>query len=184
MKKQHKPLMPDQSATLKEAVNFLTEENVKAYKLIERLNRKCDYLLKIVTENKSDMLQKTGIIITILLRLLSPGILHAQDDLYMSSDRKQVKSGVVTFKTDTEKIQFCLGQYYKQRQTGLIYSISGSAVIVGSAIAFQNNKQVMKAGMVIGGILDLTGFVVTIDAEKWLNKASISITPTSVKINF
>jgi hypothetical protein len=79
MKKHHKPVQPDESATLREAISFLSDENVKAYKIIERLTRKCDYLLKIVTENKSEMLKKTGIIITVILRLLLPEMIMAQE---------------------------------------------------------------------------------------------------------
>jgi hypothetical protein len=81
MKKDHKPATPEQSATLKEAIQFLTDENVKAYKIIERLNHKCEYLMKIINENKSAMLKNTGIIITMLINSFMPHMLHAQEPM-------------------------------------------------------------------------------------------------------
>jgi hypothetical protein len=81
MTKEHKPPSPEQSATLKEAIQFLTSENVKAYKIIERLNHKCEYLMKIINENKSAMLKNTGIIITMLINSFMPHMLYAQEPM-------------------------------------------------------------------------------------------------------
>jgi hypothetical protein len=42
----------------------------------------------------------------------------------------------------------------------------------------------METGTIVGGLVGITGVVITLDAEKWLKKASISISPTAIKINF
>lgn len=103
------------------------------------------------------------------------------DDLYYHS---KTKSDTVQHRTNIQNVQFCLGSYYKQRQTGLMVSILGGAVTGVSVLAINNSPGGQQAGVIFGGILSLSGIFITLDAEKWLKKASISISPTSLKVNF
>jgi len=112
------------------------------------------------------------------------GSLSAQDDIYNTAPQKSPKSDSALFKSDIEKIQFCLGSYQQQRQTALIVTLLGSSIAAISVLALDNAPQAQTAGTYAGGIIAVTGIIINIDAEKWLRKASISISPTSLKINF
>ena len=120
----------------------------------------------------------------ILLCMIFYGSLSAQDDLYYSPKMKTTKSDTAIFKTDVAKVQYCLGKYYKQRQTGYVTSILGGAISVLSIVAIDDSSSGRKIGSVVGGIVTIAGGLISLDAEKWLKRASISISPTSLKINF
>jgi hypothetical protein len=97
---------------------------------------------------------------------------------------KSAKSDSTLFKTDVAKIQYCLGSYYQQRQTGLMVSILVGVIGGVSFVAISNSSNGRKIGSIVGGIVEIAGIAITLDAEKWLKRASISISPTSLKINF
>lgn len=101
------------------------------------------------------------------------------DDLYYthSAIRDSVKS-------DIQNIKYCLGRYSEQRTTGLSLFVIGSAISALSLQALDNSSEVQKVITIGGGILSLVGIGITIDAEKWTHRASISVSPGGVKINF
>lgn len=123
-------------------------------------------------------------LLIILPFILVSGILIAQDDLYYSPKMKATQADTILYKTDIVKVQYCLGNYYQQRQTGLIMSLLGASISTVSIFAINNSEKAKEIASVVGGLIGVTGFIITIDAEKWLKRASISISPTSLKIKF
>lgn len=120
-------------------------------------------------------------IFTTLIIVLSCTILAAQDDLYNS---RKIRQDTIFYRTNVDKVQYCLGQYYQQRQSGIMLTFGGAALTIVSELALTNAPKARGAGAVMGGIVSLAGFAITLDAEKWLRNASIKISPTSLIINF
>lgn len=132
-------------------------------------------------KQKSDM-KRIILAITILTIYLSAS---AQTSIYSPAKTKpSAPREITSFKTDTEKIQYCLGNYYQQRQSGLMLTIGGGALSTVAVLALQTSPKAMDAGIIMGGVISIVGIGVTFDAEKWLKKASISITPSSLKLTF
>lgn len=115
------------------------------------------------------------------LLLLLPLNLFSQDDLYYSFRTKSINDTLI-IKDDITNIQYSLRRYYEQRQTGITMCFGGTVLALVSPIA--NAEKQRKIGVIAGGIIGVTGFFITLNAEKWLKKASISISPGGVKINF
>lgn len=90
----------------------------------------------------------------------------------------------ISFKSDIQKVQYCLGNYYNQRQTGFIIAVIGSSVALTSQLALNNSPQAKKTGTIIGGAVAIIGTIIIFDSDKWMKRASISISPTSIKITF
>jgi hypothetical protein len=102
----------------------------------------------------------------------------------ISSSQINREYDTLKLRTDVQNIQRCLGKYYTQRQNGLMFSVAGAAVSTVSLLALDNAPKPQQIGAIAGGVLCIFGVGITLDAEKWLKKASISITPGSLKVSF
>ena len=104
------------------------------------------------------------------------------DDLYFSPEKRN-QSDTSLIKNEVDNIRYNLGKYHKARQTGISFSIAGAAVTTLTLFVLKDSDA-QQALLFIGGISSFAGLVIIIDAEKWLKRASISISPGSVKFNF
>jgi hypothetical protein len=120
--------------------------------------------------------------ITLLLMccFICNGLTFAQDDLYYSNT-KAVKD-TITIGNDLENIKYCLAKYHDQRMTGLAVSLS-SGLFGGVSYALNDNS-IAKPLLVLSGLLGITSAIIYIDSEKWLKRASLSVSPGGFKITF
>lgn len=116
----------------------------------------------------------------ILIALLSIFSLN----LLCQTDRIITRRDTVVFKTDIEKVQYCLGEYYHERETGLILTMLGTSIAIVSSIAIVNNEQARKGGIIAGSVIGIVGLGITIDSDKWIKRSSISISPGKLTLNF
>ena len=119
-------------------------------------------------------------IFILILSLFFSFSVTAQDDLYYSREKKDT----IKIASDIENIKFCLGKYHAQRQTGLLFSFSGAAILTASAFVSTEEKTAQTGLAIAGGAFMLTGACITLNAEKWLKKASIKVSPGSLRITF
>lgn len=119
-----------------------------------------------------------------ILLLCTTSSVYSQDDLYYSPQMKSTSSDSILIKSDVDNIRYCLGNYYKQRQIGLITSFSGASIGLISAFALNETSNAQVIGLAFSGIIGLTGTIMILDSEKWLKNASIQISPGSIKFKF
>jgi hypothetical protein len=109
----------------------------------------------------------------------------AKDELYYSAPKSGILNKPIPgLSTDTDKVQYYLGRYHKERQVGFTFVLIGALTGGASALLANNKPKDAKTALIISGVSSLTAVVIFLDAEKWLKKASISISPTSLVINF
>lgn len=107
-----------------------------------------------------------------------------EDDLYYSPKKRIIKQDASEFTTDIQIVQYNLGKYYSERQAAYGFSL-GAVVASGFAIATINsNNKTSNYALIVSGVFLITGAIIFYDSEKWLKRASISISLTSLKINF
>lgn len=100
-----------------------------------------------------------------------------QDDLYYQPNTSRKIDSI------SNSLQANLFRYHKERQTAFMLTISGVLLSTASMVITEEPK-VQQVTAIAGGVIGITGYIVLIDAEKWLKRASLSIGPGSVKINF
>jgi hypothetical protein len=156
---------------LKKSLDNVTDKLIRSYKIIARLNYQNNSMRKRLMNVK-----RTAPFFLLILISING---FCQDDLYTTAKKDTIFIG-----NDIENIQYCLGKYYQHRQTGLLFSLSGAAVltVAGFAVADESNAKTITA--IMGGLLITTGVCYTFYAEKWLKKASIKVAPGGIRINF
>jgi len=121
---------------------------------------------------------------------LSCSILNCQDNRYsrlypLTTQDSLITPGAV-IKTDIANIQYCLNKYYKERQIG-IYCEIGTAVTGAACFytALYSDAHRMRQILIITSVgLAAATLAIHIDAEKWLKRASIKLSPGSFKVYF
>ncbi|HUX56265.1 MAG TPA: hypothetical protein VMV77_04780 [Bacteroidales bacterium] len=108
---------------------------------------------------------------------------RANDDLYNALPQEKFRD--LTFTNDIDKMQYCLGKYRRERQIGYMNAGIGAAAL-GIYFGQINNDlpNLAKTTIVMSVIFEISSVIIFIDAEKWLKRASISISPTALIINF
>jgi hypothetical protein len=98
----------------------------------------------------------------------------------------QVKTDSVMIRLD--RIQYCMGQYHKEKMISHEMMIGGAVIAIVSAVTATYDEMGYMtsggAGMIIGGLISVAGVVVSIDAEKWMKRGSIKVGLGRVVINF
>jgi len=109
---------------------------------------------------------------------------QVQDDLYYSPQMKAAKKDALKPITDIQVIQSNLKKYYNERQIAFaLCAIGFLGAGIGTAMIKENEKTAGSA-YIFSGLFTFSSMVVFYDSEKWLKRASVSISPTSLKINF
>lgn len=126
----------------------------------------------------------SSILILLSFSIFSQKQEKREDDLYYSPKKRIIKQNASEFTTDIQIVQHNLGKYYSERQTAYGFSL-GAVVASGFAIAtINNNNKTSNYALIVSGVFSITSAIIFYDSEKWLKRASISISPTSLKINF
>jgi hypothetical protein len=120
--------------------------------------------------------------ITLLMFLAVCNILSAQDDLYSTQWRKKTNVDSIVLNTNTQIIQYNLGRYYKERQTAIGFAMG--SVLISSLSLFDSESKYAQYFLIASGVTGIISTFTFIHAERWLKRASISISPGGVKINF
>ena len=99
----------------------------------------------------------------------------------------QEKEDSLSYDAIIKDIQFNLGEYHNERQTA--YCLASFALFcsaAGTTLALLNNEERVGPVVAFGlsGITFVASYFIFVDSEKWLKRASITISPTSLKINF
>ena len=78
-----------------------------------------------------------------------------------------------------------LNLYVKHHNKGVVLTLAGGAIMAGGAgLLSQSNSVLPKIGMVVGGLLSLTGFVYILESPVHIKRAAIMLNATGVGIQF
>ncbi len=134
-------------------------------------------------------MKKLFILMTFLLSCL---ILNSQDNKYsrsypITTPDTLLAQGMV-IKTDIANIQYCLGKYYQERRIAAYFEI-GAAVSFATFYALavytdsdSHGLEQILLGSSVG--LAVAGVGIYIDADKWLKRGSIRLSPGSIRVYF
>jgi hypothetical protein len=129
-------------------------------------------------------------LIVLMPLLLSCLILNCQDNRYslsypVTTPDTSMAPGVV-IKTDMANIQYCLGKYHQERRIGTYIEIG--ALVTGSACfvsVFYGDSQLASQLLLVASVgLAVSTLAIYIDADKWLKRGTIKLSPGSVRVYF
>jgi hypothetical protein len=85
---------------------------------------------------------------------------------------------------EIEYIRLCLNEYHNERHTAICLGFAGFAFTSGSY--FVNDNISRYTFSIMGGLTSLAGFILILDAEKWIKRIAIkpSTTGLGVKVTF
>lgn len=86
--------------------------------------------------------------------------------------------------SDIKAIKENLAKYCGQRQTGIVLALGGGSVALVSHLAIVNSAQAKKVAVIAGCLAGIAGVCITIDADKWIRRASLGISPGKLTLNF
>jgi len=118
-------------------------------------------------------------VVIIFLLAQSPSL--AQDDLYYG---KPKQSDSVVVMQDLQYVQYCLGKYYKERQSA--FMLLGLSIVMssGAVIASNQNPDLADKIFIGSAISGLTSIIIFYDSEKWLKRGSVTISASGIKVTF
>ena len=129
-------------------------------------------------------------LLILLTLFLSCSVMSGQDNRYFRSypagtPDSLLVTGVV-IKSDIANIQYCLDRYSRERQiskyTGLGTLASGAAMF--TSIFFLDVDGLDQILMISTITLGAATLVIDIDADKWLKRGSIKLSPGSIRVYF
>ncbi|MFZ4705454.1 MAG: hypothetical protein ACOYMF_05545 [Bacteroidales bacterium] len=128
----------------------------------------------------------------ILILCIAGNLIYAQsnkkerfkgDDIYFENSKGNKKIIQPGEMTQSKLIIENLNKYRKERLTASVIQIAGAGAIAGSfAIKDQNDTQL--AVQVGGGALILIGYIMSINAERHLNKKNLTFTGNGLALRF
>jgi len=109
-----------------------------------------------------------------------------QDTLNISSPIRQNYLNINSFKfqEQIDNIQLNLSKYRKERQTGALMGFGAVATGVTAFVLYDKNYEVSQAFSAAALITGVASVIFYLDAEKYLKRASIKISPVGLKVNF
>ena len=102
------------------------------------------------------------------------------NEYYIERDYQQIYVDELTKTPGRE-----LNLYVKHHNKGLILTLAGGLIMGGGAgLLSESNSALPKIGMVVGGLLSLTGFVFILEAPVHIKRAAIILNATGVGIKY
>jgi hypothetical protein len=103
-----------------------------------------------------------------------------QNEYYIAKDYKQIYVDEFTNTPGKE-----LNLYVKHHTKGVILTMAGGLIMGGGAgLLSQSNSVLPKIGMLMGGLLSLTGFIYILEAPVHIKRAAIILNATGVGIKY
>lgn len=122
--------------------------------------------------------------------LLTCAVLNSQDSRFYRSYPQSTPDSLLTpgvvIRNDIANMQYCMGQYYKERRIAAFCEI-GSAVTFASfyAVAVYTDVDGLDRMLLASSVaLAAATMVIYIDADKWLKRGSIKLMPGSIRVYF
>ncbi len=122
--------------------------------------------------------------------LFSCTILNSQDNRFyrsypLSTPDSLLVPGVV-IKNDLSNMQYCMGKFYQQRRIAAYCEIGSVAAFAAFyAVAVYTDVDGLDKLLLASSVmLAAATLVIYIDADKWLKRGSVRLTPGSIRVYF
>jgi len=131
---------------------------------------------------------KKSVILFVLILLCS--ILNSQDNRFyrsypMSTPDSLLTPGVV-IRNDLANMQYCMGKYYQQRRIAAYCGIGSAATFASFyAVVVLTDVDGLDQLLLASSLaLAAATMVIYIDADKWIKRGSVRLTPGSIRVYF
>ena len=128
--------------------------------------------------------------IILVILLLSGILLQGQDNRYsrsypVATPDTSMTPGVI-IRSDVANIQYSLGKYYQERRIAKYCEIGAILSGVGGygVAAFSDADDIGRIMLSACIGLGVVSAIIHIDAEKWLKRSSIKLSPGSIRVYF
>lgn len=101
------------------------------------------------------------------------------NEYYIAKDYKQI---FVDEFTNTPGKEFNL--YVEHHTKGIVLTLTGGVIMGAASVFSQNNSSLTTLGVVMGGLLSLTGVIYTLEAPVHIKRAAIILNATGVGIKY
>ena len=131
---------------------------------------------------------KKSVILFVLILLCS--ILNSQDNRFfrsypMSTPDSLLAPGTV-IRNDLANMQYCMGKYYQERRIAAYCGIGAAAAFASFyAVVVLTDVDGLDQLLLASSLaLAAATMVIYIDADKWIKRGSVRLTPGSIRVYF